>query len=47
MAVRFTLNIRPASGGTVNTRVVVSGGEPDPLRENDSAVVRTTVRAVR
>jgi uncharacterized repeat protein (TIGR01451 family) len=40
----ISLNVRPASAGTVNTRVVVSGGQPDPLPQNDSAIAQTTVR---
>ena len=40
----ISLNVRPVRAGTVSTRVVVSGGQPDPHPDNDSAVAQTTVR---
>ncbi len=43
----ISLNVRPVRAGTVSTRVVVSGSQPDPHPDNDSAVAQTTVRAVR
>jgi uncharacterized repeat protein (TIGR01451 family) len=43
----ISFNLRSASAGTVSTRVVVSGRQPDPHPDNDQAVAQTTVRAVR
>ena len=43
----ISVNVRPVRAGTVSTRIVVSGGQPDPYPDNDSTVAQTTVRAVR
>jgi len=43
----ISFNVRSVRAGTVSTRVVVSGGQPDPRPDNDSAVVQTTARVVR
>jgi hypothetical protein len=43
----ISVNVRPARAGTLTTRVVASGGQPDPLPDNDSTVAQTMVRAVR
>ena len=43
----ITVNVRAEAAGTLSSRVVVSGAEPDPQPDNDSASVSTVVRGGR
>jgi uncharacterized repeat protein (TIGR01451 family) len=43
----ISLNARAGGAGTLEVRALVSGAQPDATPDNDSAVLRTTVRAAR
>ena len=43
----ITVKVRAEAAGTLSPRVVVSGAEPDPQPDNDSASASTVVRGGR